>query len=84
MCQFCEVQLDKIILLCYNNSFLNYKIHFRNVKMNKLCIFIGMTVLSWLGWWLGAKIGIMTAFILSSIGAFAGIYLGWKINQNYF
>jgi len=52
--------------------------------MNKLCIFIGMTVLGWLGWWLGAKIGIMTAFIFSSIGTFVGIYLGWKINQDYF
>ena len=29
--------------------------------MNRLCIFISVTVFGWLGWWLGAKIGLMTA-----------------------
>ena len=52
--------------------------------MNKLCIFIGMVVFSWIGWAIGAKIGLMTAFILSSVGTFIGIYLGWKINRDFF
>lgn len=51
--------------------------------MNKLCIFIGMTVFSSLGWWLGAHIGIMTAFLLSGIGSMVGVYVGWRINHDY-
>lgn len=52
--------------------------------MNKLCIFVGLTLFSYLGWWLGAKYGIMTAFILSSIGSLFGVYAGWKVNRMYF
>jgi hypothetical protein len=52
--------------------------------MNKLCIFVGMVIFSWIGWAIGAKIGLMTAFLLSSIGTFIGIYLGWKINRDFF
>lgn len=51
--------------------------------MNKLCIFVGMVVLGWVGWFLGAKVGIGTAFGLGSIGNLAGIYLGWRINRDY-
>ena len=51
--------------------------------MNKLCIFIGMTVLGWLGWWLGARFGFMTGFVLSGIGSMAGVYVGWRINHDY-
>jgi len=51
--------------------------------MSKLCIFLGMTILGWIGWWLGAKIGIMTAFIVSSIGSLIGVYLGWRIARDY-
>ena len=51
--------------------------------MNKLCIFIGMTVLGWVGWWIGGKIGFMTAFVLSGIGSMAGVYVGWRINRDY-
>jgi len=51
--------------------------------MNKLCIFIGMTVLGWIGWWIGDKIGFMTGFVLSGIGSVAGVYVGWRINRDY-
>jgi hypothetical protein len=51
--------------------------------MNKLCIFIGMTVLGWIGWWIGDTIGIMTAFVLSTIGSLVGVYVGWRINRDY-
>ncbi len=51
--------------------------------MNKLCIFVGLTVLGWVGWWIGAKIGFMTGFILSGIGSIAGVYVGWWINREY-
>ncbi|MDD2765735.1 MAG: hypothetical protein PHE83_17370 [Opitutaceae bacterium] len=51
--------------------------------MTKLCIFVGSTVLSSLGWSLGAVFGIWAAFGLSGLGAFAGIYLGWKFAQRF-
>ena len=50
--------------------------------MKRLSFLVCMTVGGWAGWWLGDKIGIWTAFILSSFGTFAGIYAGWWINQN--
>ena len=52
-------------------------------NMNKLCIFVGMTVFGWVGWWIGAKVGMMTAFILSGIGSIVGIYVGWRIYRDY-
>jgi len=52
--------------------------------MNKLLIFIGMILGSWIGWWIGKHGGIMTAFLLSSVGSLAGVYLGWRIWRDYF
>ena len=52
-------------------------------NMNKLCILIGATVLGWVGWWLGARIGFMTAYVLSGIGSIVGVYVGWRINRDY-
>ncbi len=53
--------------------------------MKKLCIFIGLTAGSYLGWWLGMRLeGFMAALILSSIGSIAGIVLGWQVNRKFF
>ena len=52
--------------------------------MNKLMIFIGMTVGSYIGWEIGAYFGMMTAYIISGIGSLIGVYVGWKINRDYF
>ena len=51
--------------------------------MDKLCIFIGVTVFGWLGWWLGARFGIMTGYVLSGIGSLVGVYVGWRVNRDY-
>jgi hypothetical protein len=51
--------------------------------MNKLCIFIGMTVCGWAGWWLDVRFGIMTGYVLSGIGSVLGVYIGWRINRDY-
>ncbi len=51
--------------------------------MNKLCIFVCTTAFGWLGWWLGAKAGFMTGFVISSIGSLAGVYVGWRIHRDY-
>ena len=52
--------------------------------MNKLCIFICMTVLGWIGWWIGGMIGDMTGYVLSGLGSLAGVYVGWRVNRDFF
>jgi hypothetical protein len=52
--------------------------------MKKTRIFVGLTVLGWVGWWIGSKIGLMTAFVVSGIGSMVGVYVGWRINRDYF
>jgi uncharacterized membrane protein YeaQ/YmgE (transglycosylase-associated protein family) len=44
--------------------------------MTKLFGFIGATVGSSIGWWIGQRAGIMTAFMLSIVGTALGLYLG--------
>ena len=52
--------------------------------MIKLCIFVGMTVGGYLGWWIGERVGgIMAAFLISSVGSFLGVYVGWRIHRDY-
>jgi hypothetical protein len=43
-----------------------------------------MTAGGWLGWWLGERFGIMTAFILSTLGSLGGVVLGWRIGRSRF
>jgi hypothetical protein len=52
--------------------------------MNKLFAFIGGTIVGYLGWWLGAYVGTMTAFIVSMVGTGAGMYLGSRIARDWF
>ena len=52
--------------------------------MNKLCIFIGLSVFGWVGWWLGEKNGVMTAFVVSGIASLVGVYAGWRIYRDFF
>lgn len=51
--------------------------------MNKLMGTIGATVGSAAGWWLGAKVGIMTAFAISMVGTGIGIYAGRRAAEHY-
>lgn len=51
--------------------------------MNKLCIFVAMTLLGWVGWWIGSYIGFMTAYIVSGVGSMLGVYVGWRIHRDY-
>jgi hypothetical protein len=51
--------------------------------MQKILILIGMTIVGWVGWWLGAKIGLTAAFLLSCVGSIAGVYLGWRVHRDY-
>ena len=40
---------------------------------------LGATVGGAIGWWLGARVGIMTAFIVSMLGTGIGVYAGRRI-----
>jgi len=51
--------------------------------MGKLFSFIGATIGSYAGWFLGAKVGFTTAFMLSMVGTGIGIYYGRLIARNY-
>ena len=51
--------------------------------MTRLFGFIGAVAGSAIGWWLGAHVGMMTAFLLSVVGTGLGIYGGKKIAREY-
>lgn len=51
--------------------------------MSKTMMFVGSTIGSYAGWWLGAHIGFMTAFALGMVGTGAGIYAGRRFAQQY-
>ena len=53
------------------------------MNMGKLFAFIGATVGSYAGWFIGAKVGITTAVMLSFVGTGFGIYYGRKIASNH-
>ncbi len=44
--------------------------------MSKILTFLGASVGGAIGWWLGAPIGMMTAFIVSMLGTGVGMYAG--------
>ena len=52
--------------------------------MSKLLAFLGATVGGAIGWWLGARIGTMTAFIVSTVGTGLGVYAGRRIAASVF
>jgi membrane protein YqaA with SNARE-associated domain len=51
--------------------------------MTKLCIFVGMTVGSFVGYIVPSSWGIMWAFFISGIGSIVGVYYGWKIGRHF-
>jgi uncharacterized membrane protein YeaQ/YmgE (transglycosylase-associated protein family) len=51
--------------------------------VTKLFGFIGATVGGYLGWAVGAPVGIMTAFMVSMVGTGAGLYVGRKVASYY-
>ena len=42
--------------------------------MTKLLVFLGATVGGSVGWWLGAFVGMFTAFTVSMVGTGVGMY----------
>ena len=52
--------------------------------MKKLCLFISISLCSWLGWKAGASWGIMAAYWVSFVGSLLGVILGVLINRRFF
>lgn len=51
----------------------------QDLAVKKLLVFMGTTLGSSLGWWLGGAGGIMGSFILSMVGLGAGMYFGAQL-----
>jgi hypothetical protein len=47
--------------------------------MKKLLVMVVSTIGSAIGWWIGARIGIMSAFMLSMVGLGVGIWGGARL-----
>lgn len=51
--------------------------------MQKLLSLMLVSLGGWLGWWLGARAGMMTAFVLSMIGVGLGLYAARLLARHY-
>jgi hypothetical protein len=51
--------------------------------MEKLLVMLVSTVASAAGWWLGAHVGIMTAFMTSIVGLGVGVWGGRRLARNW-
>lgn len=51
--------------------------------MVKLMKLVGATIGGGAGWWLGAQVGLMTAFLLSILGTAAGVYAAIRIELDH-
>ena len=47
--------------------------------MNGLLAWVGASIGGALGWWVGAREGLFTAFLLSMVGTGVGLYLGRRV-----
>lgn len=51
--------------------------------MKKIVLFLSITLFSWIGWMMGDRFGIMTAYFTSVAGSLVGVYVGCRINRDY-
>ena len=51
--------------------------------VKKLLVPVGTTIGGAVGWWIGDRVGIMTAFMLSMVGTGLGMYVGVRIARQY-
>lgn len=54
--------------------------------MNRLCIFVGMTVMSYVGWYAGEAVGFdfFGSFMVSGVFSIVGVWLGWRFAQRHY
>jgi hypothetical protein len=51
--------------------------------MKKLLTLLGATAGGAVGWWLGALVGTMTAFLVGVVGTAAGVYAAARFTREY-
>jgi hypothetical protein len=53
--------------------------------VNRLLMFIGMTVGGYAGWWAGEYVGLglMGTFLVSLLGSIGGVYVAWRVLTDY-
>lgn len=51
--------------------------------MGKTLALVGATIGGSIGWWLGAQIGLVTAFLVSTVGSGAGIYAAKRFADHF-
>ena len=53
--------------------------------MNRMIFFMGMSIGGYIGWWAGDYFGfdLMGAFLISSAGSAAGLFVAWRIIWDY-
>lgn len=51
--------------------------------MEALLGFIGAALVGTGGWWLGAHVGVITAFLLNVVGTGIGLYAGRRAARHY-
>jgi len=52
-------------------------------RMSGLCAFVGATIGSGVGWWLGSPGGLMWEYGLSVVGTALGVWLGRRFAAEY-
>jgi len=50
--------------------------------MRKLFVFAGMTLGGWVGSALSARFGVMTSFLVGSLGSLVGVIVGWRLGRH--
>ena len=51
--------------------------------MKKLILLLSISIFSWIGWEMGKRFGVMTAYWISFVGSLIGVYIGCRINRDY-
>jgi hypothetical protein len=53
--------------------------------MNRLLIFVGMTVGGYGGWWVGGyfNLELMATFLISTVGSAVGVYVAWRVKRDF-
>ncbi|MGB9429139.1 MAG: hypothetical protein WCC11_04580 [Gammaproteobacteria bacterium] len=52
--------------------------------MKKIILLLAVVILCGMGWQLGKHFGLVSAWLLSSLGAVLGAYIGWRVGRAYF
>lgn len=60
-----------------------FRVLFLSVDMKKIILFLSISVFGWVGWWLGARFGIMTAYLISMATSLLGVVVGVLFNRKY-